>query len=546
MMVASGKMVLLGGTIAISAAFALLLGDTPAGAQDDRPMGTIQLDVRYPDGSLVDDTPVCIQGYGAPATLEGGSFFLGSIDSPVSPTARFPVDANSGMAFEILQCQGDGNLGFGSTWHFGQPRTASPFGYRPNPGEHAVMVKEGQTHVLSVVVGRATISGSVVGDEFQRCTLAAFGTTTWGGGVATYVGSLDVADNERDFTLTVGPGEYELRLECLGPRLNVVWPATGERFTVAHGDTIENVDFDVSGRGSDDGSFVVVNPQDADIDVPYCLDVMTPSGVQLREGSPGTGSESVWIEKDQAVKLRARDCRGFGFSDTWYPNSPTSAGAEIVTPDGTEFDLFLPTRVDLAPDDLFLCNGMQATAIGSGAANSFVGTPRRDVIISFAGPDTIHGFGGADVICSGSGNDRVFGNAGADWIDAGSGDDWVGAGWGNDSVFGGPGNDFIRGFRHDDVIDGGDGNDKITGGWGNDVLRGGRGNDTLRAYFGADELYGDQGNDALVAGNGPDLLVGGWGERDRLFGDQGRDTCIDGGVATEFSECSTINGEPVR
>lgn len=536
-----------GAAIAIAAIVlvtAWFLDDVSVGAQDDRPTGTIQLDVRYPDGSLVDDTPVCIAGYGASAASQETPFFLGSAAAPISPTASFEVPANEGLAFLIHPCQGL-NHGFAGTWHFGQAREAGNFGYRPDLRAHAVYVAPNKTKVLPFTVGGAQLSGSATGDGFQRCTVTAFGTSTWKGGIATTVGLLVVDDNERDFTLTLEPGEYQIRLDCTGPRLQTTWPASGDTITVRHGDVITAVDFAVAGQGSDEGGFVYVTPDEPDTDVPYCLDVMGTDGSTIRAGSPAEGRTAVWVQKDDPVKLRARDCLGLGFGDKWYPNATSAPSAETITVDGTEFDVFLPITTDLASDDLLTCNGMEPSVVGTGGPNTFVGGPETEVILGFDGNDTIMGLGGDDVVCAGAGDDLVFGNAGADWIDGGPGADVLRAGWGEDVVFGGPGNDFIRGFRHDDTIDGGDGNDKITGGWGNDVLRGGRGNDTLRAYFGADRLYGEAGNDALVAGNGPDLLVGGWGPADRLFGDQGRDTCVDGGAQTQFSGCLTINGDPV-
>lgn len=540
---AVGRIVAGFAVLVVAVVLAWFTGDATLDAQDDRPMGTIQLDVRYPDGTLVDDTSICIAGYGASSAGTETPFFLGAAAAPISPTASFDVVANAGFAFLIHACQGN-NPGIGGTWHFGHARELG-FGYRPDLRAHAVYVAPNETKLLPVTVGKARLSGSVTGDEFQRCTIAAFGTSTWKGGVATTVGVLVVDDNERDYTLTLEPGEYQIRLDCTGPRLQTTWPSNGESITVRHGDVIPNVDFAVAGLGSDEGGFVYVAPEESDARVPYCLDVMGTDGSVVRAGSPGEGRTAVWVFKDSPVKLRARDCLGLGFAARWYPDASDAEGAETIAVDGTEFDVFLPGTIDLVRDDFLACNGLEPDVIGTGGPNTFVGGPETEVIMGFGGDDTILGLGGDDVLCAGPGEDLVFGNAGADWIHGGPGNDVLRAGWGEDVVFGGPGHDFIRGFRHDDTIDGGDGNDRITGGWGNDILRGGRGNDTLRAYFGADRLYGDEGNDALVAGNGPDLLIGGWGPRDRLFGEQGRDVCVDGGLETEFSGCLTVNGERV-
>lgn len=128
------------------------------------------------------------------------------------------------------------------------------------------------------------------------------------------------------------------------------------------------------------------------------------------------------------------------------------------------------------------CQGLTATIIGSGQADTIHGTEGDDVIWAGAGDDTVHGNGGDDVICAGKGHDVVHG---------------------------GTGNDRIVGY---------DGNDKLYGGNGNDELSGLRGNDLVHGGRGADDLNGGPGDDRLVGGNGTD----------RLHGGEGTDTCKSG------------------
>lgn len=516
--------------------------DGRAADAQEEPVGQLQLDIRYPNGALATDARICVQGHSAVLGFEE-AFFYGSSDAPIRPDALLTLPANTGFALKFTPCQGSGPS-FGGTWHFGQAAGSRAYSYDLKLLDaNALVLAPGETRTLPVTIGGAVFSGAVLGEEFQRCQISAFGVSAWGDGLADYVGWVDVDEDSSEFTVVVEPGRYELRLDCWGPRLNYVWPPSGAGFVASHGDVTTDINLDIRGLGDDDGSFLHVAIEEADAKVPFCLDAFDLDGEMIREGSPTEARSSVWVPKGDQVRLRLRDCLRLGFGDSWYPSAASPAGAEVLTSPGFEvFDVWLPA-VNLAPDDLLTCNGLPATGFGNGlGGNSIVGSGQADAILSFGGADVIRGLTGDDTICSGGGADRVFGNAGDDWINAGAGDDWVGAGWGDDTVFGGSGNDFIRGFKHDDTIDGGPGHDRLTGGWGNDVLIGNDGNDTLRAYYGADELYGGRGNDALVAGNGPDLLVGGWGTGDRLFGEQGRDTCLDAAAET-LSGCWWINGE---
>ena len=120
-----------------------------------------------------------------------------------------------------------------------------------------------------------------------------------------------------------------------------------------------------------------------------------------------------------------------------------------------------------------LCNGLEATVIGTEGPDTLTGTRRDDVIVGLAGDDSIRGLGGDDTICAGPGLDIVR---------AGGGDDWASGDAGPDFVAGGPGNDTLYGRSGIDNLKGGAGKDTIVCGPGPaDVALGGPGRDTATA-----------------------------------------------------------------
>lgn len=111
-----------------------------------------------------------------------------------------------------------------------------------------------------------------------------------------------------------------------------------------------------------------------------------------------------------------------------------------------------------------MCHGIDATIVGTSAADRIVGTPGEDVIVARGGADQIQGLAGGDLICAGRGADQVEGNSG---------------------------------------------DDTIFGAGGGDQLSGGRADDTLFGRKGGDQLFGNGGADGLVGGPGFDLGGGG-------------------------------------
>jgi len=113
------------------------------------------------------------------------------------------------------------------------------------------------------------------------------------------------------------------------------------------------------------------------------------------------------------------------------------------------------TTVSAPPPDVPVatCGGSKATIVGTGAAETLLGTPRRDVIKARGGNDVIRGLAVGDVVCAGGGDDTVRG------------------GGGNDRLRGGAGRDLIKGGGGGDALDGGTGRDTCRGGGGSDTKR---------------------------------------------------------------------------
>lgn len=186
----------------------------------------------------------------------------------------------------------------------------------------------------------------------------------------------------------------------------------------------------------------------------------------------------------------------------------TGQFVRIQKPAGSALSLaevqVLATPVPTIP----LCNGREATIVGTDGDDVLDGTAGPDVIVGLGGNDRLRGFDGNDTICGGDGDDVVNGNNGADWVSGGAGDDELRGSFGRDQLFGGAGDDHMFGNAANDFIFGEEGDDEI---------RGGRG---------ADEIDGGAGFDILIGNNG------------------GPDTCVDG--EDNRSSCEIVfSNEPV-
>lgn len=115
---------------------------------------------------------------------------------------------------------------------------------------------------------------------------------------------------------------------------------------------------------------------------------------------------------------------------------------------------YIPPDLDAIP----LCQGRQATCIGTEGEDVIWGTEDDEVIMGLGGRDVIHADDGDDIVCGGQGNDAIHGARGDDSIQGDEGDDWLFGAQGKDSLQGGEGDR--------DVLMGGPGLDRLDGGPG--------------------------------------------------------------------------------
>ena len=153
-----------------------------------------------------------------------------------------------------------------------------------------------------------------------------------------------------------------------------------------------------------------------------------------------------------------------------YDTSFKSAAQDaIYAPDAYRSSDHDPVIVGLGLDINTMCNGLEAT---------IVGTPGNDVINGTSGNDVIVGLGGNDIINGGNGDDVICGNAGNDTLNGGNGNDTLLGSFGNDTLNGNNGDDSLDGGADNDALAGNNGNDTLTGSTGADSFNGGSGSDT--------------------------------------------------------------------
>jgi uncharacterized protein len=128
-----------------------------------------------------------------------------------------------------------------------------------------------------------------------------------------------------------------------------------------------------------------------------------------------------------------------------------------------------PVIVGLDLDLNTMCNGHEATIVGTTGDDVINGTNGNDVIVGLGGNDVINGGNGDDIICGGGGNDTVNGGNGNDTLVGGFGNDTLNGNNGNDTLDGGGNNDTLVGNSGDDTLTGGTGADSFSGGLGTDV-----------------------------------------------------------------------------
>jgi len=100
-----------------------------------------------------------------------------------------------------------------------------------------------------------------------------------------------------------------------------------------------------------------------------------------------------------------------------------------------------------------ICQGYQATILGTNGDDIIVGTDGDDVIVGRGGNDTITGRHGNDIICGNDGDDDLNGNEDNDILVGGDGDDILFGGKQDDVLIGGPGSDTFDGYKGVDECD---------------------------------------------------------------------------------------------
>ena len=183
-----------------------------------------------------------------------------------------------------------------------------------------------------------------------------------------------------------------------------------------------------------------------------------------------------------------------------------------------------------------VCDGVEATIVGTSGNDRLVGTEGSDVISGLQGDDQIFGLGGDDIICAGFGDDIVLGGEGFDVIFGAQGDDVLLAGNGpgiavrqdtrGSRMFGGEGNDQLIGSNRWDRMQGGDGADLLMGYEGRDWIRGGGSADQIDGGGGIDDIHSGWGPDRIDVGFGDDIRAG-----------LGRDHCNIDGRAERLWSC---------
>ena len=267
-------------------------------------------------------------------------------------------------------------------------------------------------------------------------------------------------------------------------------------------------------------------------------------------GSPEgpSGDKADWIDdarslfKKTEYKNRFAAILYFHFDDRasgnhscdWWLDSSTSslqAARRLAQDNFYQTQVLTGTPPDPAPapkppvNGAPICNGKQATIVGTPGADRLTGTSGIDIIHGLGGNDTINGLSGNDVICGGYGNDTILGSGGADVLLGGPGADAMFGGYGPDVMAGGRGADRINGQHGNDTVLGNAGNDVLRGGPHQDIMNGGEHNDLVLGQGGSDNINGGPGSDRLFGGVGPDRLAGGSGN-DRCAGGPGRNSLL--------------------
>jgi Ca2+-binding RTX toxin-like protein len=494
--------------------------------------GDLRVLVQYPDGSLVQDTTVCVNGYRTGDDGKPQFWFTETVYNvgaravleSAGPDSTYTLPADSIVGLAAIACDPQAAVTFITSYHTG-PEPRDGLDDSLDPMRDGIRIIGGQTTTAVLVVGEATISGQTPGAAFGSCGITVFGTPEIGKGqYRRYATNAAVDSRDGSWSARVPPGSYQIIYGCPGGSQH--WPNgstfdTAGTIRVTHGDHVRNVNFTEQTIDGGGRSYSVSMERTSAL-FTYCVDVVDLNGTtQTRRvnnryfgfagTNPGTIAQLVNVPIGDH-KIRFWDCGDGTFDDVWYPNSPDFEGAEVV-PGFAEGDRELEETVAFFGSSGLQCAGRAATIVGASTKSTLAGTDGNDVIVTFVGHDTVLAGAGDDVICSGSGNDIIYG------------------GDGRDLVYAGDGLDHVHGQGDPDRIHGGSGRDRLFGGKGPDRLWGDRSSDTLD---------GGLGNDRLIGGAGSDTLIGNNGRRDNLVGGGNIDTCLDRQATTRRSTCEVF------
>ncbi len=137
---------------------------------------------------------------------------------------------------------------------------------------------------------------------------------------------------------------------------------------------------------------------------------------------------------------------GAGNANFTAPVSSSVLGRQVTAtatgPDGTSEYSACREGVIADPEPPVICQGREATIIGTDGKDKLRGTSKKDVISGLGGNDTISGLGGNDTVCGDGGNDVLTGGGGRDKLNGGKGRDRLNGGSGKgDLCEGGAGKD---------------------------------------------------------------------------------------------------------
>lgn len=251
--------------------------------------------------------------------------------------------------------------------------------------------------------------------------------------------------------------------------------------------------------------------------VPSCAPNYLPGGHLdgdnrdiLYQGSSGRDWNNLMLDpgNDDYYNHGRADCQDIKDSPllgTWETNGSTA----LQEPD---------------PATPVICDGREATIVGTFGDDVLTGTSGDDVISGLQGNDVLRGLGGEDIICGGIGDDVIYGGAGFDILFGAQGNDRMYSADGTSTstradtrgarMFGGAGDDTMYGSDRWDRMQGGVGADALYGFAGRDWMRGGGNNDVVDGGSNIDDLHGGNGNDWIVVDNS-DTVRGGAGLNDR-------------------------------